>query len=107
MAMSKCLKMGRGHKIPSGTEPMRMIGTPKVDCEVWYIKNFDFAVYTEAGLIVLRHHEPERLVGALMSPNVKRIELATKLEVIRVHLDEPGIPRRFYMTSGELRPCSS
>ena len=107
MAMSKCLKMGRGHKIPSGTEPMRMIGTPKVDCEVWYIKNFDFAVYTEAGLIVLRHHEPERLVGALMSPNVKRIELATKLEVIRVHLDEPAIPRRFYMTSGELKPCSS
>jgi hypothetical protein len=105
--VSECRKQGRGHKIPSGTEPMRMRGAPKVDCEVWYIKDFDFAVYTKDGLIVLRHHEPERLIGALLGPNVKRIELATKLEVIRVHLDEPGIPRRFYMTSGVLSPCSS
>ncbi len=84
---------------------MRMVGARKIECEVWFIKNFSFAVYSVEGLITLQHHEPEGLIGALMSPNVTMVELTPKLDVIRVHLDQPGIPLRFYMTSGELKPC--
>ena len=69
------------------------------------MKDFSFAVYSVQGLITLQHHEPERLIGALMSPNFTMVELTPKLEVIRVHLDQVGIPLRFYMTSGELKPC--
>ena len=104
--MKKCVKMGHGHSVPSGTEPKRMIGARMVSCEVWFIKNFAFAIYSAEGLIILQHHEPERLIGALTSPNFRMAELAPKLEVIRIHLDEPGIPLRFYMTSSELKPCS-
>jgi fucose 4-O-acetylase-like acetyltransferase len=84
---------------------MRMVGARKIECEVWFIKNFSFAVYSVEGFITLQHHEPERLIGALMSPNVTMVELTPKLEVIRVHLDQPGIPLRFYMTSRELQAC--
>jgi hypothetical protein len=62
--------MGHGHKIPSGTESMRMVGARKIECEVWFIKDYSFAVYSADGLITLQHHRPERLIAALMSPNV-------------------------------------
>jgi hypothetical protein len=103
--MTECRKMGHGHTIPSGTESMRMVGARKIECEVWFIKDYSFAVYSADGFITLQHHKPERLIAALMSPNVIMVELTPKLEVIRVHLDQPGIPLRFYMTSGELKPC--
>jgi hypothetical protein len=103
--ITKCRQQGHGHLIPSGTESMRLAGARKIACEVWFIKDHSFAVYSDEGLITLEHHQPERLIGALMSTNVIMVELAPKLEVIRVHLDQPGIPLRFYMTSGELKPC--
>ena len=84
---------------------MRLGGARKIECEVWFIKDCSFAVNSAEGFITLQHHKPERLIGALMSPNVTMVELTPKLEVIRVHLDQPGIPLRFYMTSGELKPC--
>ena len=103
--MTECRQQGHGHLIPNGTEPFKMAGARKIECEVWFIKDCSFAVYSAEGLITLQHHKPERLIGALMSPNVIMVELAPKLEVIRVHLDQPGIPLRFYMTSGELSEC--
>lgn len=106
MNQRDCQLQGHGHNIPSGTEPMKMIGAKGFNCEIWFVEGSKFAISFEGCLAVVSHHKPEKLLEALKSTKLLRTAFYPKLEVLRVYLDEPGIPLRFYMTSRELKRCS-
>lgn len=85
---------------------MRPAGSKRIPCQVEFVEGFSFAISSENGLELLRHHAPNRLNAALASPSLKGIDLIPKFELLMVTLNGLDHPIRFYMTSGELTPCS-
>jgi hypothetical protein len=86
---------------------MRPIGAQRLPCEVEFLEGVAFAVTSERGLEVLRHHDPKKLIRALYDPRLVGVELIPRCELIRVTLEDGQIPHRFYMTSQELEPCET
>ena len=104
--MGSCTISGQGHSIPSGTMAQRPAGSKRIPCRVEFVEGFTFAITSENGLELLKHHAPVRLSAALASPSLVAIELITKFQLLMVTLPGKDTPLRFYMTSGELSPCS-
>jgi hypothetical protein len=101
-----CTISGKGHSIPSGPMAMRPAGAKRIACQVEFVEGFTFAITSENGLELLKHHAPVRLRAALASDALVGIELIPKFELLVVTLTGRDFPIRFYMTSGELEPCS-
>jgi hypothetical protein len=103
--MARCSKMMHGHGIPNGTMSFRIMGAYNAPCQVWYINKKDFGVFYDGIITVVRHHDSFALRQALSSPYFLQATFLPKHEVIRVWIAQERIPLRFYMTSGELKPC--
>jgi hypothetical protein len=104
-AMARCSKMMHGHGIPNGTMSFRIVGAYNSPCQVWYIDKNDFGVFYDGIITVVRHHDSFALRQALSSPYFLQATFLPKHEVIRIWIAQERIPLRFYMTSGELKPC--
>jgi hypothetical protein len=97
--------MNHGHGIPSGTMSFQILGAYNAPCKIWYITKNDFGVFYDGIIIVVRHHDSFALRQALSSPYFLQATYIPKRQVIRVWIAQERIPLRFYMTSGELKPC--
>jgi len=104
--MGSCSLSGKGHSIPGGTTAKRPAGAKRIVCRVEFVEGVTFSVTSENGLELLQHHAPKRLKAALSSPSLIGVELIKGFELIMVTIEGVEFPLRFYMTSGELTPCS-
>ena len=104
--MGSCYIAGQGHSIPSGPMAMRPAGAKRIVCRVEFVEGVTFSVTSKNGLELLQHHAPKGLNAALASPSLIGVELIPGFELIMVTIEGVEFPLRFYMTSGELTPCS-
>lgn len=101
-----CDIAGAGHSIPSGISAMKPAGSLKVQCKVKWLKDEKFSVVIDGAIVTMRHHNPERLRAVLDSSRLESTQIHPKYELLMVKLSGARYALRFYLTSGELEPCS-
>lgn len=101
-----CDISGSGHSIPSGPIAMAPAGAEKFAAKVKWLRGELFSVAFQKSIVTVRHHNPERLIAALNSEKFIEVNYIPRYELLSVVIKRAHIPLRFYMTSGDLEPCT-